>query len=479
MNIILKSFDGRCDKQVIEEAFRGKKLGLCISITNTVTHKPDLDAARHVWMSAIDLREGLYREIDWNTVTPLAAELLEKMRECEAIFLMMMDRKTRYRDVSYYERQQEFRRHLRYWNHVLSTENINVLLMNHVPHQCYDWVLYCLCILRNIPVLFLERANTIDVFYVVRTVEESAKILKEQMDSLRRQYANPEVAIPLSPKFEEYFRLYTNEKVEPWRMFWRRENFKETSFVKKWGRVALRMLYHKPRYLFSSVCSPTFWTRKIRQHRTFALYDRYIVAPDLNQPYVYLPLHLQPEATTCPMAGAYGDQQIMVQLLAACLPPGVRLYVKEHPTQEERCRNEEFYSSMLQIPSVSFLPRDFDSFSLIENAVAVATATGTAGFEALFRKKPVLLFGHRFYQYASGVYPVHSEEDCRSAVASIFERREVPSLRDARLFLKALEETGDPYVGGPPSPHEHRDENEKIRIMGACIARHVHPFFTH
>ena len=48
---------------------------------------------------------------------------------------------------------------------------------------------------------------------------------------------------------------------------------------------------------------------------------------------------------------------------------------------------------------VRFMPRGFNSFRLQEHAEAIATVAGTAGFEALFREKPVIMFGHWFYQY--------------------------------------------------------------------------------
>ena len=50
------------------------------------------------------------------------------------------------------------------------------------------------------------------------------------------------------------------------------------------------------------------------------------------------------------------------------------------------------------------------------------------------------MFGHRFYQYGPGIYQVHTTEDCAEAVAAIFKRNEKPDLKDAKLFLKALEE---------------------------------------
>jgi len=155
---------------------------------------------------------------------------------------------------------------------------------------------------------------------------------------------------------------------------------------------------------------------------------------------------MQPECTSVPMGGAYGNQELLVQMLNALLPEGVLLYVKEHPMQRKafadgRCRSQTFYEDLLACKRVRFVPTHFDSYRLVENAAAVATVTGTVGIEALFREKPVLMFGHRYIQYASGVFAIRTKEDCQRALDRIFKGGEKPARSDVRLFLKAIEET--------------------------------------
>jgi hypothetical protein len=66
--------------------------------------------------------------------------------------------------------------------------------------------------------------------------------------------------------------------------------------------------------------------------------------------------------------------------------------------------------------------------------------TGTAGWEALFAEKPVLLFGYFFYQYASGVFTIDTVEDAKSAVNKIVEGFR-PTVRDLRRFHRAVQDT--------------------------------------
>lgn len=87
------------------------------------------------------------------------------------------------------------------------------------------------------------------------------------------------------------------------------------------------------------------------------------------------------------------------------------------------------------------MPRDFDSRCLIENAKAVVTCSGTPGWEAMFCRKPVLLFGNCFYQQAPGVFVVKTRDDCRQAVHQIFNHDWKFDRNKLITYLKFLRQT--------------------------------------
>ncbi len=185
----------------------------------------------------------------------------------------------------------------------------------------------------------------------------------------------------------------------------------------------------------------------LKRRQLFGFYDEHAVEPDLSQRYIYVALHYQPEATTMPLAGAFVNQLLIIELLAYCIPKDVFLYVKEHPYQDWPCRSINFYESILKVPNVCLIRRNYNTFELSRYSIAVATATGTVGWEALFMQKPVLLFGTCFYQYASGVLKIKTLEDCRNAIYKIIHEGYKPNLYELRLFLKAMEQTC--FLGGP------------------------------
>lgn len=184
----------------------------------------------------------------------------------------------------------------------------------------------------------------------------------------------------------------------------------------------------------------------LKRRQLFRFYDEHAVEPDLSQRYIYVALHYQPEMTTMPLAGAFVNQLLIIELLAYCIPKDVLLYVKEHPNQDWPCRSISFYESILKVPNVYLIRRDYNTFELSRHSIAVATATGTVGWEALFMQKPVLLFGTCFYQYASGVLKIKTLEDCQSAIYKIIHEGYKPSLYELKLFLKAMDETC--FLGG-------------------------------
>jgi hypothetical protein len=187
--------------------------------------------------------------------------------------------------------------------------------------------------------------------------------------------------------------------------------------------------------------------RKMRQLETH--YHLLAGKVDFNQPYIYVAFSFQPERTSSPMGTIYVNQFLMVDLLAKALPDGWRLYVKEHPTQftaskyfrSQSGRTKDFYDDLAALPNVTIAPMTVDSFDLIDNAKAVATLTGTVGWEALHRGKPTLTFGYPWYRGCEGTFSISTWKSCIDAVRKIEAGYEVDQGK-LRLFVYAVQQTG-------------------------------------
>lgn len=169
-----------------------------------------------------------------------------------------------------------------------------------------------------------------------------------------------------------------------------------------------------------------YQTRSVRRKRHLQdHYDRLVQPLLLDGDFIYAPLHHQPERTTVPDGGVFGDHVAQLALLSACLPAGWTVLVKEHPSQlsaagfGEQARNEAFYDTLATMPGVRFVPRDAPSFELIDRSRAVATITGSSAWEAVVRGVPALVFGHVWFRTAPGVFAVQTRAECETALARI------------------------------------------------------------
>jgi hypothetical protein len=124
---------------------------------------------------------------------------------------------------------------------------------------------------------------------------------------------------------------------------------------------------------------------------------------DMTRRFVYFPLQMQPEMTTASLGGIYADQFLAIEHLAAMLPEDVRIYVKENPKQTGKQRGPMTFHRLKRIEKVDLMPSHANTHALTENALFVATISGTVGWEAITSGKPVLLFGATWYRDLPGV----------------------------------------------------------------------------
>lgn len=163
--------------------------------------------------------------------------------------------------------------------------------------------------------------------------------------------------------------------------------------------------------LLSDPCSYMYfesyksYTDPIKYYFNYQKAKKYYQEADYEKKYVYYPLHYQPEASTCVCAQKYENQMFFIDSWAKSLPADTVLYVKEHYALLGN-RDPHFYVDLKKYPNVFLINPLENSRKLIENATAVTTLTGTAGFEALLLRKPVFLGGSIVFDNAPGVIKI-------------------------------------------------------------------------
>jgi hypothetical protein len=129
------------------------------------------------------------------------------------------------------------------------------------------------------------------------------------------------------------------------------------------------------------------------------LYDPF--TPD-EEDFVFFPLHYEPEISLLLQAPTQTDQLGLIRHIARSLPVRHKLYVKDHPEMAQY-RPRAYYKALKKHPNVKLIDASVSSFAITPKAKLVATITGSTGWEAIMLKKPVISFGHQFYNELSAV----------------------------------------------------------------------------
>ncbi|MGH9246476.1 MAG: hypothetical protein ACRD29_19630 [Acidimicrobiales bacterium] len=371
-------------------------------------------------------RAGEWPEDDPRPFVGVGAEVLESIRCREAQAIGMLDR-WNWTGASFMAMRRLYLRYAEIWDTYLRERPPDVVVFHGEPHRGFDWVLYALCQERGIPTGIISYTQLESRLIITGSIEElpgSASRLGEM-----RATEPDEVRAPSSYYVDHV--ITRQRDVDSLR---RRLSIRH-ALMSMGAMRKLREVFQPYPMVFPNVVpdSPTsFAERKLenlrmrrRIHRSLRIYEAAARPPDLDAPYVYYPIHLQPEATTLPMGGVMSDQLNNIRLLAAALPERWTVVAKEHPqmlkfTKEwPRARGALFYEELCSIPNVRVAPVEFSSRRLIAHARVVATTTGTAGWEALLGGKFVLFFGFPWYARCPGAVSVRSSDECRAAFASV------------------------------------------------------------
>ncbi|MFH0851226.1 MAG: hypothetical protein V1876_00555 [Candidatus Peregrinibacteria bacterium] len=441
-------------RHALEAAMREYPFEFCADISaGPFTPFEGLPVSAQEHFGSSEIRNAYYAGINWNDIAPLDESTIMQMREYEAIFMTMVSRLEFKKSISHLTRKLWYLRHLQFWSDYLTRHHINLYLSAWVPHEIPDIIIYGLCKLRGIPVLYFDVATFRDVSFPGHDIRQAAPDVAERYSALLVGHPNGEPGdVPLREPFASYEREVVPAKGKP-------PAIASVGLPTYWQQLRT-LVWRRPVAFFKhgfQYLTPAGWARTFLAlqrwwvvRRTERFYDAHTTVPDLTRPFVYFPLHYQPEATTLPQGGVFVDQILAVRLLNAFLPEGVLLCIKEHPRKSSwLSRSIAYYRDFLELKNVRFVPRSFDTFALREHCSAVATITGSAGIEALVRGKPVFLFGSCYYQYARGVHVIRSAEDCREAMRAVFERSETPQPWTTHLYMKAMEEA---CVFGTPDP---------------------------
>lgn len=318
---------------------------------------------------------------DFFETEPLDEPTIKKFSECETVVLKMFERNDFWFDASYDQRKEWYLMHLRYWYHIIHTYNVVCYIGSNFVHEVYDYVIAEIVKEKCGKLFFFTQLSFMDRF-ILETDFYNYSRLKKYLDTQKSD-------IKIDNNVKEYI-----------------ESIRYAAPIN--SKVPFYMKIAENRGIVKN------------QHEIIKIYNKkYAQKADYTKKYIYVALHYQPELTTCPMAGEYVNQDLIIELLDFYLPKDTYIYVKEHPKQTLVCRSEKFYQKFYERNRVRFINTNENSMQLVDNALFVVTCTGTVGYESLLRDKPVIIFGNSFYQFAPGCFAIKSKKELRDALSII------------------------------------------------------------
>lgn len=178
-----------------------------------------------------------------------------------------------------------------------------------------------------------------------------------------------------------------------------------------------------------------------------------------GQPFVYYPLHTEPETALQMLSPEY-FQLSCIASLSRDLPAGVRLVVKDIYYAVGR-RPADFYRQIREFKNVDLIDMLELGPEVVQACSAVATITGTGGLEGAVQGKPVITFGrHNQYNFLPHVSVVEDETHLKTYLANAVDPSfdQEKAADDGARYLRAVVECSFDLAGFQVSKPDDADD---------------------
>jgi len=418
-----------------------------------------------IYHNFFDINKGVIpKELKHYSDFPVDEKLILKLSQYELIALEMMMRMDMLYTLNYHEQIRLYYKLIMYWLNIINYIKPDIVFFQDSPHNISDYILYILCRLHNIDTLMFIPTSVEGRSFIVKSFEDNYEFLtstyKDELSKINNsmKVCNYDISTDFDktgdkddnsmPWYMESYKL--QEKKIKKRSYYKyfillKYIFKPQWFLEIPGQEYYKKRYKTPEESYFNRMDIKLYNIKTNRYKKKLkkYYNKISKNPDYLDNYIYMPLHYQPERTTCPEGGVYFNQFLMISMLSSLLPHNWFIYVKEHPSQfysfffGEKCRSKVFYDDICNINNVKLIKLETPSFDLIKKAKAVATVTGTAGWEAISMGIPTLVFGYAWYRSCEGAFFVRTLEDCKEVLNEIINGCQISSHR-IKAFVNSI-----------------------------------------
>jgi len=372
-------------------------------------------------------------DIPWS----IDGELLKSLADTELTYLKLSDRNCS-DQISVHKRRKYFYILVNHFNSILKTKNIDCAILFETPHTINTNIFYELILKKGIPVIKIEHHQLTEHLMVVNSdinpmlpegyletkskneiwdsLDDTIKESYKASNTFTQMYINNDKKHIIKANFLSYVSIELK--------FLRK-------FIANMARGLFPFLFKKGLQDYNALSgtqSPFAFRMSIipalRKLVTLQSYYMKISKEvDINEKFIYIGLHMQPEKTSQPLGMYFDHHFLAIKILADALPEGWKLYVKEHPNQfnsvkipNNNYRDKYFYNAVSNLKNVVWVSLEQNSQQLIDLSQIVATLTGTMGWEALQKGIPVIAFGNSFYSACLAVRRPMDLDQCKESI---------------------------------------------------------------
>ncbi len=473
--------------------------------------KKDFEIEKHTFKNTIFLSLDQFvfpeqiNKLNSNNRMCLSSAFLKNFCECENLFLSISDRLSFF-PLSVQKRKELFQDLLLFWFKLLSESDLKTIIFDTTPHMAWDNILYYLAKYLGIKTLFVEKTMISDRVMLLQdylqlgikipndylsktSVDDIKEIIGKELieeafkTSIWTKFADNKNINVMSIHNEDTRTKTIDKLINKYYQF----NFivfslKLFEYIKNRFYVMINntFIIFKKRFLSSLFFNGqyrwiTTWIFFLQfKQNVKKLYKFYIKScSDVNysHPYVFFPLHYQPEKNTSPLGGIFENQFLAAKILSEAIPEDWILYIKEHPRQfsyamrQKHYRDPCYYKKLLSLPKVKLVNVQEDAEALIDNAMCTATITGSSGWKSLKKGKACIAFGNPWYAACNSCFLVRSLEECKKAITNIVQLKELDIRKDLLRFIAyykdkfIISSTGHNFAKKSKIPYETLVEN--------------------
>jgi len=455
MSILLVEFNDTYFRDIASELL---KQG--ISLSYIVTSFPNLYIDRLEFADATILDEKRFHYFDQvktlneNNQNSLSKQIVRENFELESLYLSITDRLCFF-PKTVLLRKQHYYELLLYWSTFLKENHIKKIIFPRVPHLGYGNIIYHLAKKMNLQVILVQETLLGDQIIL----NDDYKVFEKVPPAYLANTSLQDLKEKLGPKwlktvFGSSVLMKINKDDNQDVLHKSATSLARDVFTIATLRSIVSLIHNPFKRVFASFTyleNATNWFQYylmmvryyLKNRKLLSFYQLRSVDVDLEQPFVYLALHYQPERTSMPEGDIFENQLLMVDILSKSLPQGWLLYVKEHPNQFARSdirlmnfRSTNFYQKICSYKNIRLLLLDASSDALIAKCKTAVTLTGSTGWETLLAGKQAITFSSSaWYSPCASCHVVSSQAEAKRAFEIIQKTKKEQVLSDVLRFV--------------------------------------------